>query len=227
MTEVSTKQTAVIQSIPKLMRRDQLYSLLNCIDIEDIHDFLTEYVHREKSVAKISQMFHATISLPTQIGMDCIEHMMGYLDLRDLAVISCVNMEFNTLCTGPKQKNLEIVSKLDDRPMVEILNNPLPRNETLPYFLQPFPHGDSFHIDLRTVIKGDGVTYPGRSSEVVYQYSGQWERPKGHTTYYEASSPDNVLVFSSKMGNNELKIGFERALMAMCVGETARIWVPS
>ena len=104
--EYSAKQTAVILSIRKILRRDQLYSLLNCIDIDDIHDFLTEYVYREKSVDKISKMYHATVSLPTQIGMDCIEHMMNFLDIRDLALMSGVNTEFNEICSVSKQRRI-------------------------------------------------------------------------------------------------------------------------
>ena len=227
MADFSAKQTALSVSIRKILCRDQLYSLFDCIDIHDIHDFLTEYVHREKSVEKISKMYHSTISLPTQIGMDCIEHMMSFLDIKDLASVSCVNAEFNELCSEPKQKNLENICKCDTRPMVEILNNPLPRNESLPYFLQPFPHEDSFHIDMRTVIKGDGKTYPERCSEVVYQYTGQWERHKGCTEWHEIAPPEIPVIFTSTMGQNELTIGFEQALMAMCLNEKARIWVPT
>ena len=224
--DFSSKQTAISLSIRKILRRDQLYSLLNCIDIEDIHDFLTEYVYREKSVEKISKMYHAAVSLPTQIGMDCIEHMMSFLDIRDLASMSCVNAEFNEMCSKPKQKNLENISKVDDRPMVEILNNPPPRNESLPYFLRPFPHEDPFHIDMRTIIKGDGKTYPKRWSGVIYEFTGQWRRNQGCTEWLEVSSPENPMVCANLIGRNELTIGFEQALRAMSLYERARIWIP-
>ena len=110
--------------------------------------------------------------------------------------------------------------------MVEILNNPLPRNESLPYFLQPFPHEDPFHIDMRTVIKGDGKTYPKRFSQVVYQFTGQWLRDKGCTEWIQNLAPENPLVVTNIVGQNELIIGFQLVLMAMSLNETARVWIP-
>ena len=116
---------------------------------------------------------------------------------------------------------------IDRREMNEVLNDPQPRDPTLPRHLQPFPHNDTSRIDIRTVKVGDGKTWPDPFAAVDLQYTG-WKYDRNIAKWNKFTSTQiSSTVFETRLGNHENIIGLEQAVLTMTLGETARVWVPS
>eukprot|EP01083_Nonionella_stella_P013751 38675_1 len=116
---------------------------------------------------------------------------------------------------------------IDNRGLEEQLNNPRQYNEKLPPHLRPFPHRDISRIDIRTITKGDLITYPDPFAAVDLKYTGyKYLRDTNKWTKFTSSNISST-VFETRLGNHENIIGLEQAVLSMTKGEVARVWVPS
>jgi len=146
------------------------------------------------------------------------EEEMGY-GMREEAANAALSMS--------RQMPSGNVPFIDRREMNEVLNNPQPRDPSLPRHLQPFPHHDTSRIDIRTVTMGDGKTWPDPFAAVDLQYTG-WKYDKTMEQWSKFTSTQiATTVFETRLGNHENIIGLEQAVLTMTLGETARVWVPS
>ena len=226
MAAFAAQQAAVCRVIASISGREEIYNLMRSIDVVDLQNMLREHVNCEESKDKMSRMFQATRSLPNRIGMDCMEHITGYLDVKDLAVLSSVSTEYHAVCDRNKRNKLEKIFARKLRKTEDILNDPLPRNDSLPFFLRPFPHGDPRRIDIRTIEEGDGKTFPDPFATVSLQYTAWHDKPQMAETgrWVEFISSR---VFETRLGDARNVIGLEQAVLTMSLNEKVRVWVPT
>lgn len=226
MAAFVAQQAAVCRAIASISGREELYNLMRSIDVVDLQNMLREHVNCEESNDKMSRMFQATRSLPNRIGMDCMEHITGYLDVQDLAVLSSVSTEYHALCDRSKRNKLEKIFARNLRKTEDILNDPHHRNDSLPFFLRPFPHGDPRKIDIRTIEEGDEKTFPYPFATVSIQYTAWHDKSRTAETgeWVEFISSQ---VFETQLGNSENVIGLEQAVLTMSLNEKVRVWVPT
>eukprot|EP01083_Nonionella_stella_P305629 1066919_1 len=96
-----------------------------------------------------------------------------------------------------------------------------------PKTLQQFPHDNASRIDVRTVTKGDLVTYPDPFASVDLKYIGyKYLRETNKWTEFTISDHASK-VFETRLGNYENIIGLEQAVLSMTKGEVVRVWIPS
>lgn len=100
-------------------------------------------------------------------------------------------------------------------------------NPSISHDMQPFPHRDASRIDIRTVIAGDGETYPDPFAAVDLKYTGYKYLHESDEWTKFTSTNISLTVFETRLGNHENIIGLEQAVLSMTKGEVARVWVPS